>query len=175
METDFDSEDWRKLPAPFDLFDASDAGRIRRSDTGRVMAHAIGPDGYCRIPLRLSTGGSRTVYVHRMVASVWCDGDQSLTVNHRNLVKHDNRAANLEWVTFAENHRHKYRERPELARAVSERVSKAIVGTDLAGIETRYASGAEAAIAMGARNRAGNICHAIQTGRVAYGCRWRFE
>jgi hypothetical protein len=61
------------------------------------------PGGYPTVAIKV--GDKRTKYlVHRLVASAFCAGyDSSLSVNHINGIKTDNRAANLEWVTLARN------------------------------------------------------------------------
>lgn len=168
----FSEEVWRQIPFPYGLFEASSLGRIRRLCDGFVMSPSSGADGYCRIPMRLVTGGKKTVYVHRLVAATFCPGDQTQTVNHINMVKHDNRASNLEWVTFSENHKRAWAMRPEWRNR--PKPCKPVVATDIStGDETRYESGKVAAIAIGGANRAGNISHAIQMGNVAYGRKWR--
>ena len=166
--------EWRGLPKPFDLFEVSNLGDVRRAANQRPLSYGVSADGYCRIPLRLSTGEKKTVYVHRLVALAFCYGDKDLTVNHKNLVKSDNRAVNLEWVSFSENHLHKFRLQPELREKLRIRASCPVVGLNLTtGMETRFASGKGAAISMGAAHKAGNISHAIALGTAAYGHKWR--
>lgn len=47
--------------------------------------------------------------VHRLVAHAFCDGYVSgKVVNHKNGIKTDNRASNLEWVTHAQNNQHAF-------------------------------------------------------------------
>lgn len=49
-------------------------------------------------------------YIHRLVASAFLKNDLWKTeVNHKNGIKTDNSVENLEWVSHAENHLHKYR------------------------------------------------------------------
>ena len=52
--------------------------------------------------------GSSARLVHRLVAAAFVDGDCSLQVNHKNGVKTDNRAENLEWISCSDNIRHSY-------------------------------------------------------------------
>lgn len=170
---DTEIETWKQIPAPFGLFEASSLGRIRRLCDGFVMASGKSADGYCRIPLRLITGGKRTVYVHRLVAMTFCAGDHSQTVNHLNMQKDDNRASNLEWVSFSENHRKGRALKPGWSQRVGAKLSKAVVATSHDGMELRYPSGKAAAIALGSPNKAANISHAVASGGMAYGFYWK--
>jgi hypothetical protein len=47
--------------------------------------------------------------VHRLVAFAFCSGyAEGLVVNHKNGIRTDNNALNLEWVTQAKNNQHAY-------------------------------------------------------------------
>lgn len=63
--------------------------------------------GYLVLHIRLPGGVRKTPAVHRLVAMAWCDGyAPGLMVNHKDGVKDNNHASNLEWVTSAENNAH---------------------------------------------------------------------
>lgn len=83
------------------------------SNMGRVKHYLASVDSYRLLKL---TPNFRTGYVyspfgalHRLVATVFCEKpetDEKLEVNHKNGIKTDNRACNLEWVTPKENMHH---------------------------------------------------------------------
>lgn len=71
----------------------------------REVAERTLPNGYARVYIRRdSTNKREDVYVHRMVAEYFVPNpDNKPVVNHKNCVRNDNRADNLEWVTIEEN------------------------------------------------------------------------
>lgn len=86
-----------------------DLGRGSRDKSKRVALYKIKPrltkNGYCRIYARqTSTGKRMDLYIHRLVAEYFIPNPHNKKyVNHKNCIRNDNRADNLEWVTAKEN------------------------------------------------------------------------
>ena len=88
--------------------------------------------GYHRVHLRRD-GKGHSVAVHRLVAKEFVDNPENKPqVNHKNGVKNDNRAENLEWCTGSENqlHRAHVLKKGGWAKLTKERVfcAKSLVG-----------------------------------------------
>ena len=87
-------EEWRELP--WGPYLVSNLGRV-----AFIRHRMAGPnESYVRCHSRMHGGGFRPTYAHQLVAEVFigpkppgCD------IHHKNGDKHDNRAANLEYVT----------------------------------------------------------------------------
>lgn len=103
------STNWVPIPGYQGRYEVSDAGEVRRTSDGRILAHhLIGP--YHRVCLWDGSKSWRYM-VHRLVAAAFIgpcpDGYE---VNHRDGDPSNNAVSNLEYVTPKENVRHSFTE-----------------------------------------------------------------
>lgn len=119
---------------------------------GELLSYGVRPikqlrakDGYRRVHVFVEPGVRKTFSVHRLIAMAWCDGyAPGLAVNHKDGVKDNNHASNLEWVTAAENNAHAVTNglRP---RKYSEETIAAIVSLRGGGVRMRVIAAATGA------------------------------
>jgi len=100
------TEIWHKCEVPYTRYEVSNLGRVRNARTGLVLRPRKHNWGYQQVAL-FYKGQRKDCYIHDLVATAFVEGwREGLEVNHKNGVKTDNRAENLEWVSSSENHRH---------------------------------------------------------------------
>lgn len=99
--------EWRLVPQ-FEAYECSEFGDIRKADTKKPIALSALNSGYLNCTLR-QNGVRWSTTAHRVVAVTFIGlpPTKQHEINHKNGRKKDNRACNLEWVTRAENQRHK--------------------------------------------------------------------
>jgi len=110
-------EIWKKLPG-WEYYEVSDLGQVKstdrinllidgrkRKEKGKLMTQHPDKDGYLKVHL---SGSKRcSIGVHILVALTFHDNPENKPqVNHKNTIKSDNRADNLEWNTNKENINH---------------------------------------------------------------------
>ena len=154
-------EIWKPIDGhPF--YEVSNLGRVRSLDrivqgrgfvkevfqAGRVLKLARCSNDY----LAVNLGGDKRELVHRLVAIAFVPGDQSLTVNHKDLARDNNVATNLEWLSYSDNHRHSYASKTRKPHVWTRAV---IVGG------TEYPSVSEAARAL-------NVCSGSVSSAIRY-------
>lgn len=119
--------------------------------------------------------------VHRLVAHAFCGGYfDGAVVNHKNGVKTDNRALNLEWVTQGQNNQHAYSTLDRKGSGTGKfgsahQTSKAIVMTSIAtGNEETFGCASDAVRKYPFLD-SGSISHCCQGKRKSTkGYRFRF-
>lgn len=88
-----------------DTYLISNFGRLKNIKTGHIRKYSKDKDGY--LSFRITKDGKRkAIRVHRAVAETFNDGDYTLTVNHKDGNKENNRADNLEFISVIDNIKH---------------------------------------------------------------------
>lgn len=167
-------EEWRDIKGYEGLYQVSDLGRVRSLDRlstngnrlkGQILKPATNKGGYLQVSLR-KDGKTRSFLAHRLVAEAFCPNPDNLPfVNHCNERKNDNKAFNLDWISFDENINYGTR---------NERISKAH-GKRVRCIETGivYYSAREAARQLGIDSSTiSKVCRGIK--RTCGGFHWEY-
>lgn len=100
--------EWKPVPVePFSSwYYVSSDGRIYSKQSGKILKPKKSKTGYYRVTL-CADGVHKNLSVHRLVALAFVINPKNKpTVNHKNEIKSDNRAENLEWMTNAEQNAH---------------------------------------------------------------------
>lgn len=101
-------EIWRDVVGYEGLYEVSSLGRIKSLKTGIILKDQKGRHGYRTVWLygKKSMPGrtGKNYFVHRIVAMAFCPNPSGFNeVNHKNEIKWDNRADNLEWCSHQYN------------------------------------------------------------------------
>lgn len=97
-----EQEVWVPIPG-VPSYEVSSLGRVRGPKGIRSLKPS--PDGYVRLPIPRRKFHKT---VHSLVAEAFIGPRPDMhCVNHKNWVRHDNRASNLEWVTYSRNLMHR--------------------------------------------------------------------
>jgi len=89
-----------------DLYEVSNLGNVRRVGSLKNKKQRYDKDGYKITSLLDKNSHARNQKVHRLVAFMFVPNDRpslKKQVNHKNEIKDDNRAENLEWCTVGYN------------------------------------------------------------------------
>ena len=94
-------EIWRDIPGYFGVYQVSNLGNVRRCGRKQNLCY-VKRNGY--LVVHLSNVNAKLYYIHRLVALAFVPNPDGLPqINHKNEIKTDNRAENLEWCTAEYN------------------------------------------------------------------------
>ncbi len=111
-------EKWKSVIGYEGIYEISDLGRLRRilkprkyrPYQNKILNPCKDKNGYFRTVLTDNNKNRKSKRVNRIVAIAFIPNpDNKPCVNHKNGIKSDNRAVNLEWVTVSENNIHAIR------------------------------------------------------------------
>lgn len=117
---------WKTI-SNYDNYSVNELGVIKNTKTNTVKKQTLTNDGYYRVSL-FNNKGSKTFYVHRLVALTFIDNiDNYPVVNHKDGCKTNNIVDNLEWLSHSQNIRHSYNIGSSKARKSSKLSDKDII------------------------------------------------
>lgn len=189
------SEEWKAIEGYEGKYEVSDMGNVRSLDytnmqphpqtgemhpytyKGQLIAKQKINSGYLTVGLR-DEHGKCMYLMHRLVAKAFVPNPKRYhVVNHINENKTDNRAVNLEWVTYAENSNYGNAKKKLSATHLNHaNLSKAIIATDKEGNTTTYPSANEAARQTGINvSNIVRCCNKVKNYNTAGGYKWEYQ
>lgn len=97
-------ENFKAIPE-YENYEVSDLGRVRNVKFGRILKPQKDPNGYLHVVLSKKRK-RKTIYIHKLVAICFLGhlpSGMTITIDHVNGIKTDNRLENLELVSMREN------------------------------------------------------------------------
>lgn len=184
-------EEWRAIPGYEGYYEVSNFGQIRSLDhkrvafkssyvmKGRALKQSKGNSGYFQVSLS-KLGKQKNVMVHRIVAKVFVKNDnpdKKIAVNHKDGIKTNNSADNLEWITYSDNQKHAYKN--SLNRWVPSKgvPQKPVVqlDRDTGELISEYVSIGEAARSIGSKYDSGISRCCSGRRQTSKGYKWMFK
>lgn len=165
-------EIWKDIQGYEGLYQVSNLGNVRSLNYGRrkeVKNIAVKRDsGYLRVCLSRNDK-QKYFLVHRLVALQFVPGfKEGFVVNHKNEIKVDNRAENLEWCTQRENTNYGTRN-----ERITKKTKKSVEQIDMNGnIVCVWDSATDAARAGFSNASISSCCHGKKEQYRGY--MWRF-
>lgn len=148
-------------------YEVSNTGKIRNTETGRILVPRPTKNGYLRVQIPIN-GRRQDAYIHRIVASEFCNRfSGNDVVNHIDNNPKNNSADNLEWTTVRGNVLHCMKQ-----KRTSFPNAKTIIGIK-DGIKTLFSSSHEAAECTGCDHSAIIKCCKGKC-KSTHGYQWKY-
>lgn len=138
-------EIWKDIKGYEGLYQVSNKGRVRGVDRilcngakwkGRVLKFKKVSSGYLGVTLCKNNNIDQQL-VHRLVADSFIPKEgKKLTVNHKDGVKYNNAAENLEWLSYSGNLQHAYDNRLRKAPHEKSVIQYSIDGSYIASFKS---------------------------------------
>lgn len=140
---------WRPVVGYEGLYEVSNFGDVRRIAVahGTKAGYIIKPQKvknreYLQVRLCRSPGNHKSASLHSVVCEAFHGRrPPGMQVNHKNGVKDDNRADNLEWVTPSQNTRHRFDVLKRANKRGEEHPHAQFTERDVLDIRARRAAG----------------------------------
>lgn len=119
-------EIWKQVPAPYDEFEASTLGRIKKDG---VILDNLKPNrcGYIRVPLSQKKHKQKSIAAHVLVAMAHLPNPNNLQqVDHLDNIKHHNQASNLMWCDQSTNIKNNWGYRKKQGVKVHKRIIECV-------------------------------------------------
>ena len=101
-------EHWKSIDCYEGLYEVSDMGRVKSLGNNKTRKEKIlkphnSGSGYLKVTL-CKDGHTKQLLLHRLVAEAFIQNPNNLaTINHKDEVKTNNVASNLEWMSIEDN------------------------------------------------------------------------
>jgi len=163
-------EEWKTIES-YPTYEVSSYGHVRRGN--KILTPILMNTGYLSQSLS-HNGKQKHQNVHRLVAKAFIPNPENKGfVNHKDGKKTNNKAENLEWVTFAENCKHAYDSGLNWTNYFPVH-SVTVVGTHIeSGKEIEFGSITDACRHIGARSSSSIKVCLSNPNRTAKG--WKFR
>ena len=96
------TEEWRPIAGFEGLYEVSNLGNVKSLRRDRLLKQH--PDGWGYLQVTLCNGFRKTMKVHRLVATAFCENPNHYGyINHKDINNQNNKSENLEWCTALYN------------------------------------------------------------------------